>query len=207
MESISLPICNSWAPLSIISRPEMADLQFVVFRMRLHVCSLVHMVHIKFFITWPTLCCVDLEPFFKVVFGSDPRYGKVDSWLYQSYPYFSVPLLSSKKEKYSFSILVRNKEWLFPARIGICCPAAHPSWEGPNEARYDCPPAPGGFSLSLSMSGIVQSLWAPLLPMTDGRFVGEPVPHAHAGLYATFASLRECFYNPVLYCSTSMVLF
>ena len=33
--------------------------------------------------------------------------------------------------------------------------------------------------------------------MTDGRFVGEPVPHAHAGLDATFASLRECFYYPV----------
>ena len=41
-------------------------------------------------------------------------------------------------------VLVPNKEWLFPPRSDICCSAAHPSWEGPNEARHDCPPE--GFS-------------------------------------------------------------
>ena len=28
-----------------------------------------------------------------------------------------------------------NKEWLFHVRSDICCAAAHPSWEGPNEVR------------------------------------------------------------------------
>ena len=47
-------------------------------------------------------------------------------------------------------VLVPNKEWLFSPRSDICCSAAHPSWEGPNEARHDCPPAPEGFSFSRS---------------------------------------------------------
>ena len=55
---ISLPICNSWIPLSIINRPETADLQFAcVFHNRSFACLLHYTSTPSFFITWPTLCC------------------------------------------------------------------------------------------------------------------------------------------------------